>query len=61
MSEHYTKNTIEVSAWCGKCARFTQHRVDDGRKGPCLRCIERLGARQKLADPPAARQRELFG
>jgi hypothetical protein len=36
MTEHYTKNTLECTAWCPKCQRDTQHRVDGGRKGPCL-------------------------
>lgn len=36
MPEHYTKNTLECTVWCKKCQRFTQHRVDGGRRGPCL-------------------------
>jgi hypothetical protein len=36
MSEHYTRNTLECTAWCAKCKRNTQHRVDGGRRGPCL-------------------------
>jgi len=36
MAEHFTKNTLEVTAWCNKCQRHTQHRVDGGRRGPCL-------------------------
>lgn len=40
MSEHYTRNTVSVSAWCPKCRRQTMHRVDEGRRGPCLDCIE---------------------
>lgn len=36
MTEHYTRNTLEVTAWCNRCARQTQHRVDAGRQGPCL-------------------------
>jgi hypothetical protein len=39
MPEHYTKNTLECTAYCGKCQRMTQHRVDGGRRGPCLECI----------------------
>ena len=46
MGEHYTKNTVEVSGWCLKCGKNTMHRVDhdtqQGRLGPCLRCIEAL-------------------
>jgi hypothetical protein len=33
---HETRNTLEVTAWCNKCGRRTQHRVDDRRRGPCL-------------------------
>lgn len=36
MPEHYTKNTLEATVWCNKCNRMTQHRVDGGRRGPCL-------------------------
>ena len=41
MPEHYTKNTSECTVWCKKCEGLTQHRVDDGRRGPCLVCIKR--------------------
>lgn len=36
MSEHFTRNTLETTAFCPKCKRPTQHRVDGGRKGPCI-------------------------
>ena len=36
MAEHYTKNTLECTAWCARCQRMTQHRVDGGRQGPCI-------------------------
>lgn len=36
MSEHYPKSTLTATAWCLKCNRYTDHRIDDGRKGPCL-------------------------
>lgn len=42
MKEHYTKNTVEVRAWCQKCDRRTMHKVDHGRLGVCLDCVERL-------------------
>lgn len=41
MTQHFTKNTVSASFFCGKCNRNTQHRIDGGRKGPCLECIER--------------------
>ncbi len=36
MAEHFTKNTLTATGWCAKCNRSTEHRVDDGRLGPCL-------------------------
>lgn len=36
MVEHYTRNTETVTAWCLKCKRNTEHRVDGGRRGPCI-------------------------
>ena len=41
MPEHFTKNTLETTAYCGKCQAFTQHRVDGGRRGPCLECLSK--------------------
>ncbi len=42
MPEHYTRNTIEATVWCNRCNRDTQHRVDGGRRGPCLECLKKL-------------------
>ena len=36
MGEHYPRSTETATAWCLKCKRFTVHRVDGGRKGPCI-------------------------
>jgi len=36
MGEHYTKNTESVTLYCKQCQQFTQHRVDGGRRGPCM-------------------------
>lgn len=41
MGEHFTKNTLETTAYCGKCKKPTQHRVDSGRRGPCLECLKK--------------------
>ena len=60
MTEHYTRNTVSVSAWCAKCAKKTQHRVDGVRKGPCLECIAKLDAQIRAAKP-AEKQGDLFG
>lgn len=68
MGEHYTRNTENVTAWCNKCGRQTQHRVDAGRKGPCLDCIEQAEkkrhetpVREKKSKPPAPQSGDLFG
>ena len=44
MPEHYTKNTLECTAWCNKCEKMTQHRVDTGRRGPCIPCMAKREA-----------------
>lgn len=44
MTQHFTKLTVSAAFWCGKCEKQTQHRIDGGRKGPCLDCIARLDA-----------------
>jgi hypothetical protein len=39
------------------------HRVDDGRKGPCLDCVDRLATMWKkgiVIKPAAEEQLELF-
>jgi hypothetical protein len=36
MTEHFPKSTLTATAWCLKCHRNTEHRIDDGRVGPCL-------------------------
>ena len=41
---HSTKSTISAAFHCKKCKKETQHRIDDGRKGPCLECIARADA-----------------
>jgi hypothetical protein len=63
MTEHYTRNTISATFYCGKCGKRTQHRIDDRRKGPCLECIAKLQAEheRKIAEAEYERQRELFG
>jgi hypothetical protein len=41
MGEHYTRNTLEATCWCKPCGGMTQHRIDEGRRGPCLECIRK--------------------
>ncbi len=58
MPQHYTRNTVSAEAWCLKCNRRTQHRVDDRRIGPCLVCIEKLENErsQSKSEPQADQQ-----
>lgn len=38
---HLTRNAIEARYYCRKCNKQTMHRIDSGRKGPCLECLAR--------------------
>jgi hypothetical protein len=59
--EHFTKATVAASFWCAKCAKPTFHRVDNGRRGPCHECMQKLEAeRLKPKPPPPAQQEDLF-
>lgn len=62
MGQHYTRNTVAVSAWCRKCGRETRHRVDGVKLGPCLVCLARLEGEAALRKqtPPPAQQIGLF-
>jgi hypothetical protein len=54
MTQHFTRNTVSVAFWCGKCQKSTQHRIDGGRKGPCLECIANLDREHDEAVKAAA-------
>jgi ribosomal protein L44E len=57
MPEHYTKDTVQVSVWCNPCNKHTMHRVDHGRRGPCLECMakqEEKSQERKRAPAKAA-------
>jgi len=41
MAQHYTRDTVEVSAWCNKCGKATMHRVADRRLQYCIPCFEK--------------------
>jgi hypothetical protein len=60
MSEHYTKNTVSATAWCAKCGKPTEHRVDSGRLGPCLPCL-RAPLPSPVSRAPKSTQGFLFG
>lgn len=61
MTQHFTKNTVSAEFYCSKCGKFTQHRIDNGRKGPCLNCIERLNQERQADRKAVETQEELFG
>lgn len=67
MAEHYTKNTLECTAWCKRCQRMTQHRVEGGRRGPCIdprHSVQELTQAQLARKQKAereAQQPSLFG
>lgn len=68
MTQHFTRNTISAAFHCPKCGRVTQHRIDGGRKGPCLGCIDRLTVehaqheidRRRAAKVTVEKQTEMF-
>jgi hypothetical protein len=60
MTQHFTKSTVSAAFYCGKCEKFTQHRIDSGRKGPCLECIKRYDSAPKKVEPTNL-QKSLFG
>lgn len=59
--EHFTKRTMEAKLWCRKCFAFTMHRVDQGRKGPCLDCIEKGTRLAKSGHTPWCRDMQQRG
>ena len=52
MPEHFTRNTLECTAWCNVCQSWTQHRVDGGRRGPCL------NSHAKVNEPGESKKQE---
>jgi hypothetical protein len=61
MTQHFTRNTVSATFHCGKCGKPTAHRIDKGRKGPCLECIARYDAQHANAPKvEAEKQQELF-
>ena len=60
MTQHFTRLTVSAAFYCGKCGKQTQHRIDSGRKGPCLECIARYDNAPKVVKPEEEKQEELF-
>jgi hypothetical protein len=42
MGQHYTLNTVEVSAWCNKCGKMTPHHVACRRLQYCKICYQKI-------------------
>lgn len=62
MPEHYPKSTVSAVVWCNRCMRETEHRIDRGRRGPCLVCLQGAETRAKVGQVrEELRQKELFG
>jgi ribosomal protein L44E len=61
MTKHFTRNTVSAAAWCGKCERHTQHRIDGVKLGPCLDCIAALEAQhvEPKEEKPEVKQGKL--
>lgn len=60
MTQHFTSSTVSASFYCKKCEKFTQHRIDTNRKGPCLGCIERLEKQHALVKPKVEDEQQRF-
>jgi hypothetical protein len=60
MGQHYTLDTVEVSAWCSKCGKFTPHRVAARRLQYCIPCFDRLPASKVPAAEKVELQTALF-
>jgi hypothetical protein len=60
MGQHYTRDTVEVSAYCTRCGKMTPHTVSDRRLGYCIPCYERPIEKAPAAVPAAAPQPGLF-
>lgn len=58
MAQHYTRTTVSAAAWCKKCGKETQHRIDGVKLGPCMVCLDKLENAPKRE--PEARQIGLF-
>ena len=45
--QHYTRNTVEAEAWCKKCSKFTMHRIDGVKLGPCIPCMAKSNTKAR--------------
>jgi hypothetical protein len=64
MKQFFTKSTVEARCWCKVCQRKTMWRIDSGRPGACLVCVERIERDHEMAklwEEPEEKQLDLFG
>jgi hypothetical protein len=59
MTQHYTRNTVEAEAWCRKCSKFTMHRIDGVKLGPCLKCMAHSRTVKGVEDQRAQAEKRL--
>jgi ribosomal protein L37AE/L43A len=60
MTQHFTRSTVSAEAFCPKCRKQTQHRVDDRRISACLECVAKLETAHQLRKVEAPKQGDLF-
>jgi len=58
VSEKFTRNTLECTAWCAHCQDFTQHAVHGGIKGACLAPHKPSAAQLKKEQRHAEKRRK---
>jgi hypothetical protein len=46
--EHFSRSTVSQSLWCPKHRRYTMHRIDGVKGGPCEECLAELERQHKL-------------
>ncbi len=60
--QHYSSNTVSITAYCNKCGKQTPHQVSGHKKGACIPCVEKLEEdhKKRAAQPRAPEQKGLF-
>jgi hypothetical protein len=56
-SQHYTKSTVQASAWCTRCRQMTVHQVLGGKLAGCKVCQKKPDVKSEL---PVIEQGKLF-
>ena len=51
--QHFTRSTIEVSAYCNKYSKMTPHTVSDRRLGYCIPCYDKPLPEAKPTEEPS--------